>query len=183
MKKYIKDGIIKPGNQIVIKGQRTITDKDGNEILVDTQTFNPKHEDIIADGWEEYITPIYERTIEDYRRDKIHEINQYDSSSEVNEFTVNGIPMWLDKATRVGLKLRFETEIEDGETETTLWYNGVAFPLEINMAVKMLHAIEKYASKCYDNTQRHIGYVNQLENIEDIQKYNYRDGYPEKLTF
>jgi hypothetical protein len=91
--------------------------------------------------------------------------------------------MWLDKATRVGLKLRFETEIEDGETETTLWYNGVAFPLEINMAVKMLHAIEKYASRCYDNTQRHIGCVKQLENIEDIQNYDYRSGYPDKLHF
>lgn len=170
MKKYIKDGKIKNRNQIVIK-------KDKKQII------NPKHEDILADGWEEYITPIYERTIEDYKRDKIYDINQYDSSSEVNEFTVNDIPMWLDKATRVGLKLRFETEIEDGETETTLWYNGVAFPLEINMAVKMLHAIEKYASRCYDNTQRHIGCVKQLENIEDIQNYDYRSGYPDKLHF
>ena len=183
MKKYIKDGIIKPGNQIVIKDQRTITDKDGNEILVDTQTFNPKHEDILADGWVEYVTPTYERTIEDYKQDKIIEINHYDSSPDVNEFIVNGIPMWLDKATRVGLKLRFETEIEDGETETTLWYNGVAFPLEINDAVKMLHAIEKYASKCYDNTQKHIGSVKQLDNIEDVKNYDYRAGYPEKLIF
>lgn len=168
--KYIKDGKIKNRNQIVIK-------KDKKQII------NPKHEDLIADGWVEYVAPIYKRTIEDYRRDKIYDINQYDSSSEVNEFTVNDIPMWLDKATRVGLKLRFETEIEDGETETTLWYNGVAFPLEINMAVKMLHAIEKYASRCYDNTQRHIGCVKQLENIEDIQNYDYRNGYPEKLHF
>lgn len=170
MKRYIKNGKIKNRNQIVIK-------KDKKQII------NPKHVDLIADGWVEYVAPVYERTIEDYRRDKIYEINRYDSSSEVNEFTVNDIPMWLDKATRVGLKLRFETEIEDGETETTLWYNGVAFPLEINMAVKMLHAIEKYASRCYDNTQRHIGCVKQLENIEDIQNYDYRNGYPDKLHF
>ena len=57
MKRYIKDGIIKTRNQIVIKGQRTIKDKDGNEKVVNTNTFNPKHEDIIADGWVEYVAP------------------------------------------------------------------------------------------------------------------------------
>jgi hypothetical protein len=91
--------------------------------------------------------------------------------------------MWLDKATRVGLKLRFDTELEDGDTETTLWFNGVAYPLELEVAVKMLHAIEKYASKCYDNTQMHIGNVNSLTTVEDIKNYDYRTGYPEKLRF
>lgn len=31
MKRYIKDGQIKTRNQIVIKGQRTIKDKEGND--------------------------------------------------------------------------------------------------------------------------------------------------------
>lgn len=47
----------------------------------------------------------------------------------------------------------------------------------------MLHAIEKYACKCYDNTQMHIGVVNNLTTIEDIKNYDYRTGYPEKLRF
>lgn len=57
MKRYIKDGIIKTRNQIVIKGQRTIKDKDGNEKVVGTNTFNPTEEMILADGWVEYIVP------------------------------------------------------------------------------------------------------------------------------
>ena len=57
MKRYIKDGIIKTSNQIVIKGQRTIKDKDGNEKVVNTNTFNPSEEMILADGWVEYTTP------------------------------------------------------------------------------------------------------------------------------
>lgn len=57
MKRYIKDGIIKTRNQIVIKGQRTIKDKDGNEKVVNTNTFNPSEEMILADGWVEYTTP------------------------------------------------------------------------------------------------------------------------------
>ena len=57
MKRYIKDGIIKTRNQIVIKGQRTIKDKDGNEKVVSTNTYNPTEEMILADGWVEYTTP------------------------------------------------------------------------------------------------------------------------------
>lgn len=57
MKRYIKDGIIKTRNQIVIKSQRTTKDKDGNDKVVNTNTFNPSEEMILADGWVEYITP------------------------------------------------------------------------------------------------------------------------------
>lgn len=183
MKRYIKDGIIKTRNQIVIKGQHTIKDRDGNDKVISTNTFNPTEEMILTDGWVEYITPIYEPTIEDYKKNKIREITKFDSSSEVNGFYIGDQEMWLDKATRVGLKLRFETEMEDGDIETTLWYNGIPFILNLITANQMLHSIEKYASKCYDNTQRHIGNVNKLTTIEEIEVYNYKIGYPEKLVF
>lgn len=90
MKRYIKDGIIKTRNQIVIKGQRTIKDKDGNEKVVGTNTYNPTEEMILANGWEEYVTPVYEPTIEDYRKRKKDEIARYDSSDEVNAFYMQG---------------------------------------------------------------------------------------------
>ena len=183
MKRYIKDGQIKTRNQIVIKGQRTIKDKDGNDKVVGTNTYNPTEEMILADGWVEYVTPVYEPTIEDYRRDKIREIERYDSSSEVNGFYIDGQEMWLDKATRVGLKLRFDAEIASGQTNTTLWYEGTPFNLELANAVQMLNAIELYASACYDNTQLHLANVDKLTSIEELDKYDYTIGYPDKLTF
>lgn len=183
MKKYIKDGQIKTRNQIVIKGQRTIKDKDGNDKVINTNTFNPTEEMILANGWEEYITPIYEPTIEDYRRDKIREITRYDSSDDVNIFYIQGLPVWLDKATRAGLKLRFEAELAMKEENTTLWYGNQSFTLQLNMAIQMLYAIEVYASKCYDNTQKHLANVDKLETLEEIIEYDYHTGYPEKLNF
>lgn len=57
MKRYIKDGQIKFRNQIVLHGTRTIKGKDGKEKEVRTQIINPKEEMILADGWEEYVTP------------------------------------------------------------------------------------------------------------------------------
>lgn len=110
-------------------------------------------------------------------------ILEYDSSSEVNIFYINGLPVWLDKATRTGLKLRFEAEAASGQTETTLWYNNVQFPLTIESAIKMLYAIELYASACYDNTQKHLAIANSLVTAEEIENYDYKSGYPEKINF
>lgn len=47
----------------------------------------------------------------------------------------------------------------------------------------MLYAIEVYASKCYDNTQKHLANVEKLETLEEIIEYDYHTGYPEKLNF
>lgn len=183
MKRYIKDGIIKTRNQIVIKGQRTIKDKDGNDKVVGTNTYNPTEEMILADGWEEYVTPVYEPTIEDYRKRKKDEILRYDSSDEVNAFYMQGERMWLDKSTRAGLMLRLQAEQATGKESTTLWYGANQYSLPIGMAMQMLLAIEIYASECYDNTQRHIAAVDVLESIEEIESYDYRVGYPNKLEF
>lgn len=174
MKRYTKtiDGkqVIKPANKIVIN-------KDG------MNTFNPTEEMILEDGWVEYIAPVHEETLEDIRRYKIRDIDNHDKSNEVNEFYINDIPVWLDKNTRTGLKLRFESEKVMGQENTTLWYNNQEFVLLLDNAIQMLYAIEVYASKCYDNTQRHISNVSKLENKEEIEIYDYRSGYPEKLFF
>lgn len=183
MKRYIKDGIIKARNQIVIKSQRTIKDKDGNDKVVNTNTYNPTEEMLFADGWVEYVTPVYEPTIEDYRKRKKDEILRYDSSDEVNAFYMQGQRMWLDKATRAGLMLRFQAEQAIGRLITTLWYEGMMFELPIGNAIQMLLAIELYASQCYDNTQRHLANIANLETIEEVESYDYRVGYPEKLSF
>ena len=183
MKRYIKDGQIKTQNHIVIKGQRTIKDKDGNDKVVGTNTFNPTEEMILADGWEEYITPVYEPTIEDIRKRKKEEILRYDSSDEVNTFYMQGQQMWLDKARRTWLMMRLQAEQTMGKETTTLWYGANQYSLPIGVAMQMLLAIEIYASECYDNTQRHMAAVDELESKEDIEVYDCRTGYPEKLEF
>lgn len=123
------------------------------------------------------------RTIEQAKTEMKSKINQYDSSKDVNVFFINGLPVWLDKATRAGLKLRFEAEASINVVETILWYNNMQFPLNVTNAIQMLYAIEIYASACYDNTQRHLAEIENLESIEDVDAYDYTAGYPEKLQF
>lgn len=172
MKKYIKDNKIKFRNEIIIK-------RNGTQII------NPNEEQIFADGWIEYVIPELSESekLNNAKRDMQYRIERYDSSDEVNCFYIGETPIWLDKATRSGLMLRFESELKLGDKHTTLWYNGIQYPLELTVALNMLYMIEKYASQCYDNTQLHLSNVNKLETIEDVQNYDYRVGYPEKLSF
>lgn len=180
MKEYKKniDGreVIKSANEIVVR-------KNG------MQTINPSEAQILADGWEVYVAPVYVPTLEDVKSRKVDEILAYDSSSEVNEFSIVGVPMWLDKATRAGLMLRFQAEqaraiAEVNETPmTTLWNDGQPYTLPLETAQQMLIALELYASECYDNTQSHIAEVQKLESKEAVESYDYTTGYPSKLLF
>ena len=178
--------VIKNRKNIVLHITQQIENPETHEIReMPMQVFNPTEEMLFADGWEVYVVPepTEEEILNRTKREKINEINHYDSSDEVNIFYIQGLPVWLDKATRAGLKLRFEAELAMKEENTTLWYGNQSFTLQLNMAIQMLYAIEVYASKCYDNTQKHLANVDKLETLEEIIEYDYHTGYPEKLNF
>ena len=110
-------------------------------------------------------------------------IAAYDSSREVNEFFIGGKSMWLDKATRSGLKLRLDAERTSGKEETVLWYGTEAVDLKVAEAISMLNALEIYASGCYDRTQAHLKAVQDLNDVSKILNYKFEMGYPDKLNF
>lgn len=178
MKTYIKtiDGIrvIKPADKIIVT-------KEGID------TFCPTEEMILEDGWEEYVEPVYETTDEELLSNMkeriIKEIISYDSSDAVNVFYIGECRFWFDKMERIGLKLRFDSELKSGKSTTTLWSDGRAFEFEISYLIDILTDVEVYASACYDITQKHVAKVKLLSNIESVKSYNYRIGYPEILMF
>ena len=110
-------------------------------------------------------------------------IEEYDSSDNVNLFYLSDVPMWLDKATRVGLKMRLEAEKDQGIEATTLWWNGIGHALTVEDALAMLNQLELYASKCYDQTQHHQAVVKSLDNVDSVLRYDFTNGYPSKLKF
>lgn len=110
-------------------------------------------------------------------------IDIYDASSEVNSFTIGTKKLWIDHTTRTALMRRFEVEKLADVTTTTLWYGNDSFTLPVEQAVAMLNAIELYACQCYDVTAAHKVAVDELTDIEEAYNYDYRTGYPEKLSF
>lgn len=121
--------------------------------------------------------------LQNAKEKKIAKLVTYDQSSAVNEFTFNGIPMWLDKATRDGLHLRFLAEQAAGKENTTLWFGTMSFEIPISNVFQLLYAIEVYASACYDRTAAHKAAIEALTSIEDVDGYDFTTGYPEKLNF
>lgn len=107
---------------------------------------------------------------------------EYDSSIEVNCFILNNERVWLDKATRVGLFNILNLEKSNEINVTTLWFNTMSVKINVDKALALLTAVEMYAKKCYDNTQKHCAEIKQLETIEECLAYDITKDYPDILN-
>lgn len=108
-------------------------------------------------------------------------ITAYDSSSSVNAFMLNGIQVWLDKATRVGLMNSTTIAKSMGQQKTTLWLGSYQLEVDCDKAIQLLSALEMYALECFNVTAAHKKAVSELDNIEAVLTYDYKSCYPEKL--
>ena len=113
--------------------------------------------------------------------DKIAEIAAYDTSSSVNGFVLNGLLVWLDKATRVGLMNSTTIAKAAGQETTTLWLGGMKLVVDCDKAIQLLSALEMYALECFNVTASHKQAVSELTTIEEVEAYDYKAGYPKML--
>lgn len=107
---------------------------------------------------------------------------EYDTSAEVNCFILNNKEVWLDKLTRAVLFNTINLEKSKGVDVTTLWFNTMSIKVNVDKALTLLTAIEMYAKKCFDNTQKHYVEIKQLETIEDCLTYDITKDYPDILN-
>lgn len=115
------------------------------------------------------------------RASMLAEITAYDSSASVNAFLLNGMQVWLDKATRVGLMNSTTIAKNMGQEKTTLWLGSYQLEVDCDKAIQLLSALEMYALECFNVTAAHKKAVSELDNIEGVLTYDYKSGYPEKL--
>ena len=114
---------------------------------------------------------------------KLAQLATYDSSDAVNQFTYQGVNMWLDKDMRNGLIARLNAEKAMGKTTSTLWYENMSFTLAIDDGLQMLAALEVYASECYDCTAAHKAEILAMGISDAVIAYDFTTGYPDKLVF
>lgn len=110
MKQYIKDGIIKTRNNIVLRVTKKINGKE-----VKLQVINPSEESIFADGWMEYIAPVVEP--KKTRKQIVEElvVKQYNertdiSNNEALDYMAIIYPWdyYLDKVLTEGMMVTYE---------------------------------------------------------------------------
>lgn len=117
------------------------------------------------------------------KRKVIKAIDDYDVSIEVNSFFLNGLQVWLDKSTRVGLMNSLTIEKTAGKEISTLWFGNIKLDIDTDAAIQMLSALELYALACYNKTSEHKVNVRNMTSVEDIVNYDFTAGYPDKLNF
>lgn len=109
-------------------------------------------------------------------------IEAYDASDSVNCLVVNGQRGWLDKATRVGLMNGVSAAKACGMERMSLWIDGREYVMDVARLEELLVKVEVYAMGCYNATARHRRAVDGLTTLEDVLAYDYRDGYPDKVS-
>lgn len=144
---------------------------------------NPTEDMLIRAGYKEYQEPVptEEEKLDQAKADKIAEITAYDTSSSVNGFILNGLLVWLDKATRVGLMNSTTISKAAGQQTTTLWLKGIKLVVDCDKAIQLLSALEMYALECFNVTASHKAAVGWLMSLEEVEVYDYKTGYPKML--
>lgn len=138
-------------------------------------------EEEVKNAFDEYIQGIEKIKLQQAKQDKLQEIDTYDLSSAVNGFMLNGLLVWLDKATRVGLMNSTTIAKAAGQKTTTLWLGGLKLVVDCDKAIQLLSALEMYALECFNVTASHKAAVNELTTIEEVEAYDYKSGYPKML--
>lgn len=141
---------------------------------------NPTDEMLRKAGYKPYV-PSEKELLAQAKETKTQEIERYDISDKVNGFKLNGTVFWLDKATRVGLMNSTEITKAAGQETTDLWMGDVKLTIPCDTVIKLLSAIELYALECFNTTARHKAEVQELKTVEEVEKYDIKEGYPKQL--
>ena len=165
MKRFRKDPEIYNGRYIT----------DGNVTII-----NPTEEELIRHGYVE-TEDSPEELLQEAIESKKREIEAYDSSEAVNSFKLNGMSVWINREDRIGTRRAIELDVENGKTESEIWLNGFRLVVNCRLAMKLLDMVGHYAYDAYNVTQMHLHEVQQLESVKEVEKYDYKTGYPEKL--
>lgn len=139
-------------------------------------------ETTITQNWE--LTPI--PNIQMIKKYKLEDLKIYDSSSAINDFSINGISMWLNKNDRAALMYSIESEEQLGFISTSIYTNNIpSYKLEmpIQTAKTFLQALEIYAKTCYGVTKEHQNAIVALSDAQQIIDYNFTTNYPTKQSF
>jgi hypothetical protein len=144
----------------------------------------PSEQRLTEWGYEEYIEPepTPEQLLQRAKDAKLAELEAYDDS-EVNSFSVNGKDMWLDHDLRQQLRISLDALSQAGRENVTKWFDGVEYTYAIDVWYYMLGLVEVYASDALNVTEAHKAAINAKTTVKQVEDYNFRQNYPEKLVF
>ena len=121
--------------------------------------------------------------LQPYINDMIKTITEYDSSDNVNCFYINDQKQWFTVGVRNTYKNSIEAAELLGDEVISFIIDQQVVTLKTSDAKLMLAKLQRYADICCLVTMQHKLAVAELTSSEEIIKYDYTSGYPDKLKF
>lgn len=127
--------------------------------------------------------PTDEELLAKAKQEKLRQIDIFDSSANVNAFTVGGQPMWLSFELRNRLKQSVDAAETEGRTELSKTFGGRSFTFPVATWKQMIAAVENYAGDCQLVTEQHKAAVAAMQTLAEVEAFDITTGYPDKLAF
>ena len=145
----------------------------------------PTEEQLSEWGFEEWVEPepTEEELLERAKNEKIMELEAYDNSDAVNSFTIGGQQMWLTREERKELESQINAHKKKERANMTRWFGGKDYTFPIAVWERMLDDLLIYAGDALNVTEGHKAAINALTTGEEVEGYDFKVGYPEKIAF
>lgn len=156
-------------------------------LLSEEQTaFHEEHPNAsVTEVWNMELIPTpvpHIRDIDDAKREKKEQIDNYDNSSDVNGFEVNGNTAWFTADERANYRASIESAKLLNVSSISFYIGDTLLTLPTEQVELLLAQLQLYADQCFIVTKQHKANVDALETIEEVDNYDYMTGYPQKIT-
>ena len=128
------------------------------------------------EGWKELLALVNGKADEESLRQVL--IGKVKNLEDSKEFEYKGKKLWWNKNTRAGL-LNLANSLTDN---VVILIGDDVISFNPESLKDLLAQLEVYSSKCLIVTHKHIKAIEKLQTFEDILKYDYTLGYPDKVV-
>lgn len=193
MKRFINEQIkvenynhveLLPGGiyRVMIKTTEEVDENGMIQVATAKYIHKPTEEEVTLD-YQWHVETLDKMILEQAKLTKTREIKEYNSSSNVDGFYLNGVKHWLTLDERKAAELSTKAHITLGHETTEQCLGGVFYTIPCESLIYMLAELEIYALECLNHAKRQEAEVMAMTDIEAVEKYDVTKGYPEMLRF
>lgn len=145
-------------------------------------THEPTEDEITLD-YQWHVETLDKMILEQAKLRKKKEIEEYNTSENVDGFYLNGVKHWLTLDERKAAELSTKAHVTLGHETTEQCMGGVFYTIPCESLRYMLAELEIYALECLNHAKRQIAEISEITDIEAVENYDVTAGYPEMLRF
>ena len=173
--------ITKIGDKYIVHILPTVLEDNTISCIETITNTYPDIEEIITE-YTLFLDNQNKRVLNRNKQAKLKELEEFDKSDNVNSFIINDKKAWINREERTSINYSTSVIKESGQEITDLWLDQDCYVINCDVILQLLSQLEIYAKRCYSVTSQHKANILKIDNLEDLNSYDYTVGYPEKLN-